>query len=163
MNELHSGTITSSLAHKSPTIGALGAALSLAQGEFHAALKSSTNPHFKSKFADLESIWDAIREALTKHNLSITQTIEPMRYGADLVTTLIHSSGEWIESHHPMFLPDNVNPQILGSWITYARRYSLAAIVGVVQSDDDAEAAAAEMNKKASSQNTFTAKSHQRR
>lgn len=126
---------------KSEQIGELAKALSAAQCELHGALKDSTNPFFKSKYADLESVWAACRGALAKNGLSVVQTVgSDQHFGPMLVTTLLHSSGQWIEGSQPV-MAKNQTPQEFGSALTYARRYGLAAIVGVVQVDDDAEGA----------------------
>lgn len=125
---------------KSETIGALAAALAKAQSEISGAVKDAANPFFKSKYADLESVWSACRKPLTDNGLSVVQTT---RYTADtlmLITTLMHASGEWIAGEMPVLMKD-YSPQAQGSGLTYARRYALAALVGVYQTDDDAEAA----------------------
>lgn len=119
----------------SSEISALAKALCEAQSEFSRAHKDSNNPFFKSKYADLESIWEAAAEALHKHGLSIAQH----HHDGNLVTTLLHSSGQWVRGFQPLFLKDQ-SPQALGSATTYARRYGLAAILGIIQADDDGEA-----------------------
>jgi len=124
----------------SPTIGALAAALAKAQADITGAVKDSANPFFKSKYADLESVWSACRKQLTSNGLSVIQTTQPTKHGLMLVTTLAHSSGEWIRGYMPILSKDN-SAQAQGSGISYARRYALAALVGVYQTDDDAEAA----------------------
>lgn len=126
---------------KSEQLDKLAGALSKAQSELKGALKDSSNPFFKSKYADIESVWEACREALTKNGLSVAQTcgFDPA-VGPTLITTLLHSSGQWLEGEQPL-MAKNQSPQDLGSAMTYARRYGLAAIVGVVQVDDDAEGA----------------------
>lgn len=123
----------------SPTLGKLAEALSKAQGAMSGALKDSTNPFFKSRYADLESVWSACRKALADNELSVIQTTD-YDAGVRVITTLVHSSGEWIRGTLPIMAKDET-PQGIGSAITYARRYALAAIVGVYQTDDDAEAA----------------------
>jgi hypothetical protein len=127
---------------QSETIGALAAALSKAQADITGALKDSSNPFFKSKYADLASCWDACRKQLAANNLAVIQTIYVHWDSGQtmLSTTLAHSSGEWIRSDLPVLAKD-LSPQAQGSGITYARRYALAAIVGLAQVDDDAEAA----------------------
>jgi hypothetical protein len=127
---------------QSETIGALAAALSKAQADITGALKDSSNPFFKSKYADLASCWDACRKQLAANNLAVIQTIYVHWESGQtmLATTLAHSSGEWIRSDLPVLSKD-LSPQGQGSGITYARRYALAAIVGLAQVDDDAEAA----------------------
>jgi len=125
----------------SETIGALAAALARAQGSLNAALKDSQNPHLKNKYADLASIWTAAREPLAANELAVIQTTDDNEVGQYLVTTLAHSSGEWIRGRLKIGTEGTnkgVNPnQALGSSISYMRRYALAAIVGVIQDDDD--------------------------
>ncbi len=115
----------------------LAKSLASAQGMMKAAKFNKQNPHFKNKYADLAAVWDAIREPLSKNGLSVTQTMQTN--GADhelwLVTTLRHASGQWTESMYP--LPPNAKPQEFGSALTYARRYSLSAIVGIASEEDD--------------------------
>ena len=82
--------------NQSETLGALAAAQAKAQGSLNAALKDSTNPHLKNKYADLASIWTACREPLAANELAVIQTTEDNDLGQYLVTTLAHSSGEWI-------------------------------------------------------------------
>lgn len=125
---------------KSETINELATALAKAQGEIASASKSSENPHFRSRYADLASVWDACRASLSKNGLSVIQTVGQDEAGFVLNTTLCHSSGQWIESQMHLLLAKQ-DMQGLGSAITYARRYSLASIVGVAQDDDDAEGA----------------------
>lgn len=127
---------------QSESIAALAAALSKAQADITGALKDSSNPFFKSKYADLASCWDACRKQLAANGLCVIQTTTHTDAGVMLVTTLAHSSGEWIRGTLPVLTKDN-GPQAQGSGITYARRYALAAIVGLAQIDDDAEAAQA--------------------
>lgn len=127
--------------NKSEKIDLLAAALCKAQSEFKGAKKDSSNPFFKSKYADLESVWEAIREPLFKNGLAIVQgaTFGPNGEPA-LYTMLIHTSGQWIEGTQALNSKAN-DPQAIGSATTYARRYGLAAILGIVQTDDDAESA----------------------
>lgn len=120
---------------KSPTIGNLAKALALAQSQIKGAVSDSKNPFFKSSYADLESVWDAIRVPLSSNSLSVSQIVD----GMDLHTILMHESGEYLSSKYPL-TPKDSTPQGIGSAITYARRYSLAAIAGVYQVDDDGEA-----------------------
>lgn len=118
----------------------LASALAKAQAAMKPALKDSTNPHFKSKYADLTSVWEACREALTKNGLSVAQVTE---FDGDVTwirTILMHSSGEMLEGRYPL-RPVQNTPQGMGSCISYARRYALAAMVGVVADDDDGQAA----------------------
>lgn len=125
-------------------IGKLAEALSKAQGQIKGASKDTTNPHFKSRYADLASVWEACRKPLADNGLSVVQFTKVV--GEDratmLVTRLLHASGEFIEGDTPLLMGKN-DMQALGSAITYARRYGLAAIVGVAPEDDDGNAASA--------------------
>jgi len=114
--------------------------LSKAQASITGALKDSANPFFKSKYADLASCWDACRKQLTDNGLSVIQTTDIVADTVVVRTTLAHSSGQWISGILPVKSKDD-SPQAQGSGITYARRYALAAMVGLAQIDDDAEAA----------------------
>lgn len=121
-------------------IGELYSALSAAQKEIFGAVKDSDNPFFKSKYADLASVLDAIREPFAKNGLCLSQVMEPMDGGLVLVSILGHKSGASLVSRLPVILTDT-KPQAVGSHITYARRYAAAAISGCAQIDDDGEAA----------------------
>lgn len=126
---------------KSETINELASALAKAQGEMKPALMNRINPFFKNKYADLQSVWDAIRSCFSKNGLSITQTVHTDEKGSYLLTGLLHSSGQWILSSIKLN-PVKQDPQGLGSAISYARRYALSAIAGVCSDeDDDANAA----------------------
>jgi hypothetical protein len=105
-----------------------------------AAKKDSVNPHFKSRYADLASVWEACREPLTNNDLAIVQLPGKDEGGYYVETVLTHSSGEFLSSKLHI-VPTKDDPQGLGSAITYARRYGLAAIAGIAPDDDDAEAA----------------------
>jgi hypothetical protein len=117
----------------------LAEALAKAQAAMQNAPLNKTNPHFKSKYADLAAIRDAVTPALSANGLAITQT-PTFRDGAFvLVTTLRHTGGETVESIYPLAVD---KPQVMGSALTYARRYSLAAMCGIAaEEDDDANAA----------------------
>lgn len=128
---------------QSASIVALAKALWKAQGALRPAIKDATNPFFKSKYADLEAVWDACRAPLQANGLTVTQ-FPGYAMGdppfATLTTVLIHDSGEWIAgtAGAPLKQPD---AQSVGSALTYLRRYALAAVVGVVAEDDDGNAA----------------------
>jgi len=125
---------------QSNEIGDLAKALSAAQAELEGAKKTSVNPHFRTKYADLSACWEAIRETLPSHGLSVVQTLG-FADGRTIVTTqLMHSSGQWVRGSCPI-KPVKDDPQGMGSAITYGRRYGLAAIVGLTQDDDDGQAA----------------------
>lgn len=114
----------------------LATAMAKAQAEIKTALKDSKNPHFKSSYADLTSVWDACRVALTKNGLSVLQITNFDAADVWLETTLLHASGESISGRYPL-RPQQQTPQGYGSALTYARRYALAAMVGVVADEDD--------------------------
>ena len=113
-------------------------ALLKAQTQISFAVKDKTNPHFKSKYATLESVIDAIKEPLNKNGIVIYHktTID-----GSLVTTLIHSeSGEFIESVSPLIM-NRQDMQQLGSAQSYAKRYNLTALTNLPTEDDDGNAA----------------------
>jgi hypothetical protein len=118
----------------------LATALAKAQAKIGAAAKSSTNPHFKSKYADLSEVWDAWQKVGPECGLSLAQTLKFADGHQFLVTTLLHTSGESMTSEM-LLTPTKNDMQGMGSAITYARRYCMAAMVGIVQDDDDANAA----------------------
>jgi hypothetical protein len=121
----------------SEQIGELAAALAKAQGAITGAKKDADNPFFKSKYADLESVWAVCRQPLSDHALAVVQTSEVVDpQGVVIATTLVHASGQWMRGRLRM-VPVKADPQGIGSCITYARRYALAAMVGVYQVDDD--------------------------
>jgi hypothetical protein len=127
--------------NQSPQINELAASLAKAQGEMQAAIKDSINPFFKSKYADLGSVWDAARPVLSKNGLCIMQTTEMLGEKIVMITTLAHVSGQWVKSFLPLN-PSKNDSQGIGAAITYLRRYSLSALVGVVcDNDDDGETA----------------------
>lgn len=124
----------------STELGELAKALAACQGELRPALKDSTNPHFRSSYADLASVWEACRAALSKHGLSVVQGCRAEGKALTVETMLLHASGQWISDALTLEAM-NATPQALGSATTYARRYGLAAMVGIAPEDDDGEAA----------------------
>jgi len=125
--------------NQSEQINELAVALSKFQGEMTSVKKDAVNPFFKSKYATLDTIWEAIRKPLSDNGLSVIQTLGIGEGFTTLGTKLLHTSGQWVEGSMPLN-PEKDTPQGLGSAITYARRYSLSAILGiVVDEDDDAE------------------------
>lgn len=114
-----------------------------AQGHIKRALKDNTNPHFGSRYADLASVQEACMEALTGGGFSVVQPLiyHPEMKRTFLVTRVLHTSGQWMQSSVP--IDDAKGAQAFGSFVTYMRRYSLAAIVGVASDDDDGNAATA--------------------
>lgn len=130
----------------SEAINELATALAKAQGTIKGAVKDADNPHFRSKYADLASVWDACREALSQNGLSVLQAprgvISEAGWTVEVETRLLHASGQWMGDTItvPVGKPD---AQGLGSALTYARRYALASFVGVAPEDDDGNAAVA--------------------
>lgn len=125
---------------KSESIALLAAALTLAQGEIEGASKDRENPHFKSKYADLASCWEACRQPLSKNGLSVVQLPKCDGASVTVLTLLLHKSGEYLGESLTVTAVDS-KPQSVGSALTYARRYGLSAVVGIAPEDDDAEAA----------------------
>jgi hypothetical protein len=124
---------------KSESIKALATALCAFQAEIANVKKTSDNPFFKSKYAKLEDVLNEYRPIWTKHGLFISQTPCSADGKVGVTTRIYHTSGEWIESD-PYYLQLVKNdPQGAGSAITYARRYALAAELGIQQEDDDGE------------------------
>ena len=123
----------------SESIKSIAIALVDSQTKIRFAIKDSTNPHFKSRYADLGSVIDAIKESLNLNGIAFIQTPTESATGTLALTTrLLHSSGEWIEDTAVCPLQKN-DPQGYGSALTYLRRYSLASITGLYQDDDDGE------------------------
>jgi hypothetical protein len=123
--------------HRSEELKDLFTALSKAQAEMETAELSSENPFFKTRYADLAAIVKASRPALTKHGLCIIQQIITHEDAQTMLHTMLcHTSGQWVESRVRIVPPKN-DVQSIGSYITYLRRYSIAAICGIVSSDDD--------------------------
>jgi len=132
---------------QSATIAELAKALSSAQGALNHARKEITNTFFNSKYADLASCIDAARPALAANGLSVVQITEFEETGVFLITTLMHSSGEWISGRYPL-RPVKTDPQGMGSALTYARRYTFCAITGIAADDDDGNQASGAQQKK---------------
>lgn len=127
---------------QSDTVADLFAALSKMQGQLGHAHKDKVNPHFQSKFASLESVIDASKKPLADNGLSVFQTTMNIEGKLTLITTLGHSSGQWIRSYTPI-LSEKQTAQGMGSGQTYARRYAYVAIVGLADTDDDGNEASA--------------------
>jgi hypothetical protein len=135
----------------SPEINELAAALSKAQGEFENAKKDSENPFFNSHYADLAACIDVARRPLSANTLAVVQSPSLVENGYVRMTTrLLHSSGQWIESELDA-LPKDSGPQSVGSVVTYLRRYSLCAMIGLAAEDDDGNAASGAVEKPAKS------------
>jgi len=121
---------------QSDKLGSLLPALLKAQSEMGAVKKKATNPFFKSKYADLASVQEAVEEPLRKNGLVIVQGCGLSHYGNFVYTTLYHESGEWIRSEVPMILAKQ-DPQGVGSAVTYFRRYGIVSMLNLEQEDDD--------------------------
>lgn len=119
------------------SIGKLALALSKAQAEIKGAKKDAENPFFKSTYADLASVWEACRTALSNNELSVAQTTDLLDGSIVLKTILMHSSGEMLIGVLPVLVGEKATSQQLGSAITYNRRYALAAMAGVAPEEDD--------------------------
>jgi hypothetical protein len=164
---------------KSESIAELAQALNKFQMEVEGAKRINKNPFYNSKYADLATIWETVREPLTSNGLSVVQTFETntetiateevntksgvitkeIKFLVNITTTLLHLSGEFISGVLTLPLTKS-DPQQAGSAITYGRRYALAAILGIHQEDDDANAHARkpEVDKKADTLETSKAK-----
>lgn len=114
-------------------------AMAIAQGEMTPAIKDSTNPHFKSSYADINSVWNSIRVPLSKNGISVFQDVITTQLGVSVTTILGHSSGQFME-FGPLELPlTKRDAHGIGSGISYAKRYALCAILGIssIEEDDD--------------------------
>ena len=143
--------------NKSESIDKLATALNKFQGEVEGAKKSSNNPFYNSKYADLAEVWKTIRKPLVDNGLSVIQTFEPSEpitvanvnskgvvidkevtmSTVIIKTMLMHTSGQWIESNGIRLPLTKNDPQMAGAATTYARRYELTAMLGIHQEDDD--------------------------
>jgi hypothetical protein len=122
----------------SEQVNELATALCKAQGDMGGAVKDSSNPFFKSSYADLTSVIKAIKQPFSDNGLSYTQFPVSNEHGVGVSTRLMHTSGQWLEMEYT--LPTvKKDPQASGSAITYARRYALQSIAGIPTADDDAE------------------------
>lgn len=115
----------------------LSAALVKAQGEFKNPGYDKTNPHFKSKFASFAAVREAVLPVLNRHGIALLQSPVTDAGGVGILTVLVHESGETM-TLGPFVMPAaKQDPQGFGSAVTYARRYALMAVTGVVGDDDD--------------------------
>lgn len=132
-NSLRKGQIS----YRSEEIKELAAALAKAQSEMNLAEINKVNPYFKSKYADLKSIVYSARPSLSKYGLSVAQDLLTYEDGSTMLhTVLLHSSGQWMESRMRIVPPKN-DIQTISSYITYIKRITYAALVGVVTGEDD--------------------------
>lgn len=126
----------------------ISAALVKAQKQFAPALKTNTNPHFKSKYVGLDGCVEAVIDALNDNGIYLMQKNHPNDTGIAVETIFIHESGESISGGVLTVPADKQNPQGYGSALTYARRYSLMAACGIAPEDDDGQAASKPVIKK---------------
>ena len=118
-----------------------------AQSTMGKALKKSVNPHFRSRYADLSDVIDAISEPFAENELAFMQSPIVEQDKVTVKTMIVHSSGEWISGE--VVIPNkNQTPHAIGSAITYGRRYGLTALAGVAQDDDDGHEASNKSNDK---------------
>jgi hypothetical protein len=119
---------------------ALFAAIAQAQGEVENATKSATNPHFKSRYADLAEVLNTVRPTFARHGLAIIQSVSSDQQLVTVATTIAHKEGGFVTSSMSCTLPTS-KIQDLGSMVTYLRRYSVAAMTCISQEDDDGNTA----------------------
>jgi hypothetical protein len=119
----------------------IASALVKAQREFGPALKTSRNPHFKSKYADLSAVVEAVIDGLNNNGIALIQQTHECESGVIVETLLIHESGEQISGGRLHVPASKQDAQGYGSALTYARRYSLMATTGIAPEDDDGNAA----------------------
>jgi hypothetical protein len=123
------------------TFSKIASALVKAQKAFGPALKSSSNPHFRSRYADLSACVEAVIDALNDNGIAMMQRVSPSDNGVIVETVLIHESGETITNGQLHVPATKHDAQGYGSALTYARRYSLMAACGIAPEDDDGNAA----------------------
>jgi hypothetical protein len=117
--------------NKSEQLDELAKALVAAREVVKHPPRNKVNPHFRNRYADLTAVLDAVVPAFTANGLSIVQTVD----GGQLVTTLLHTSGQFITSAAD--IPAHSNAQQLGSALTYLRRYTVQALAAIAADDDD--------------------------
>ena len=139
--------------NKSESIANLSAAMAKAQAEMHNPRFDSTNPHFKSQFASLAAVREAVIPVLARHGLSLTQFPVTGEGRAGCINHLAHESGEWMEE--AFLIPvDKSNAHGYASALTYAKRLSMQSVVGVVGDEDDDGNAAVESKRVSDAQMT---------
>ena len=110
---------------------------------FKPVAQSGMNPHLRSKYSTIADYLNAVQGALLSNGICITQSVSKTDVGIAVTTKLIHTSGEWIESEACVLPVEKPNAQAVGSAISYARRYSLAAFLGIAAGTEDDDGAAA--------------------
>jgi len=125
---------------QSAEINEIAAAMVKVQGEIKRSALDGLNPDFDSSYSSLGSVWDACHEALQKNGIAVIQQATPIDGISYLVCTFLHTSGQWIRGFYQFTETDNT-AWSYGSNMSYLRRYSLAAMAGVIVADDDGKAA----------------------
>jgi len=135
----------------SATIEKVAPALVRTQAEIGRIETTAENPHFKARYIDLAGLREIVRPILAKNELALVQTFgETNGESVCVITTLLHASGEWLRTSLSLPYGRGSGPQVVGSAITYARRYSLCAILGLAADrDDDGNTAQSSVERKA--------------
>jgi hypothetical protein len=127
----------------SENIAELAKAMSEAQRNIKPAVKDGLNPHFRSKYTSISSVWESMREPMMSLGLTVWQDVTTQDKLVSVETRIVHSSGQWVE-FGPLTMPvSKPDAQGFGSGISYAKRYALCAAIGIVSSDEDDDASSA--------------------
>jgi len=135
----------------------IATALVKAQKQFQPALKTSTNPHFRSRYADLSACVEAVIDALNANGIYLLQKNYDCADGVMVETVFVHESGEMLECGIVHFPAVKKDPQGYASALTYARRYSLMAACGIAPEDDDGNAASKPVSRISATQGAWEA------
>src|SRR5690625_4310273 len=123
--------------NKSDSVKNIGIALAKFQAEVKNPKNTADNPFYKSKYAPLQDVLNEVRPLLSKHGLSVIQSPSGDGENISVTTLLLHESGEWIEFDPLVLKAEKITPQGAGIAVTYGRRYSLSAVLGISSEDDD--------------------------
>lgn len=135
---------------RSEDLSKLAPSLLKAQQEIGRALNSSSNPYFKSSYANLLTVIEAVKGPLNTHGIAFLQAVDRDESGAPMIDTiLLHETGQYISSRTPVYCKKPDDPQAFGSGVTYSKRYALQSIMGLPTADDDGEQAMARNSKQA--------------
>lgn len=121
----------------SESIAKLAAALMVFQSEVKDPARDGENPHFRSKYVQIDGLLAAVRPILAQHGLSVVQSTGGDGQNVTITTMILHTSGEWLKTDALTLRAQQATPQGAGSAITYGRRYSMSAALGVAWDDDD--------------------------
>lgn len=121
----------------SESIAKIAEALAAFQADVKDPRRDGNNPHFRSKYVQIDALLSAVRPILSKHGLSVVQSTGGDGQNINVTTMILHQSGEWIETDALNLRAVKADPQGAGSAVTYGRRYSLSAALGVAWDDDD--------------------------